>query len=171
MKALIYPVLLLLFVGCSKQTPEPEFYMVATIDGKAWQSNVANSQKTTVAATISNNLVAVLAVQSADNVNTGFGLVFPKTITLNTAVPFDQRNYTTLAYVLSNTEGYVADPQQGGSGTVTVTRFDETAGMVEGTFTGEAVYNQNGSRISIKNGRFRSALYTTPVTTPPTGKR
>ncbi|QHV98949.1 hypothetical protein [Spirosoma endbachense] len=162
-----------LLTGCSKSSPEPEpeFYVSATIGDKEWIANVNNSQNTPVAATISQNLVVVVAAQNADNATTALGVVFPESITLNTAVAIDPAQYLALAYSISETEGYSADPSKGGSGTLTVTRFDEAAGIVEGTFMGEAIHNKNGSRIRISNGRFRSAIYKTSVTTPPPGKR
>jgi hypothetical protein len=49
--------------GCKNQDVTPEFYLSATIDGKAWRANVNNSQNTTVGAGKMNNLVAVIGQQ------------------------------------------------------------------------------------------------------------
>lgn len=163
---------LLVLAGCSKSsTPEPEFYLTASIDGKPWIANTANSQSTNVAATVSQNLVVVVGAQTVDNTVTAVGVVFPKTIELNKAVAVDPSKYTAVAYSVTQANGYSVDPARGGSGTLTVTRLDEKAGVIEGTFSGTAVYNTNSDRVSITDGRFRTALYTTTVTTPPPGKR
>jgi hypothetical protein len=162
---------LLLLAGCSKKDPEPEFFVSATIDGKPWTANVANSQNTNVAAIINQNLVVVVGAQDVDKAVTSVGVVFPKSIVLNQAVAINPAKNVALAYSTSQTEGYSADPAKGGSGTLTVTRFDETAKIVEGTFSGEAIHNQNSSRIRITNGRFRTAIYTVNVTTPTPGKK
>jgi hypothetical protein len=160
-----------LLAGCSKKSPEPEFYVTATVDGNLWIANVANSQNTPVAAIISQNMVVVIGSKDADNAITSLGVVFPKSIALNQAIAFNPAKNLALAYSISPTEGYSADPAKGGSGTLTITRFDETAGVVEGTFSGEAIFNKNSSRVSITNGRFRSAIYKVNVTTPQPGKR
>ncbi len=163
---------LVLLTACSKKSsPEPEYYMTATVDGKSWVANAANSQNTPVAAAISQGLVAVIALQDANSALTALALVFPPSVALNQAVAINPAKNTALAYAISSTEGYSADPAKGGSGTLTVTRYDDKAGIVEGTFSGEAINSQNGSRISITNGRFRSAIYTVNVTTPSPGKR
>lgn len=171
MKTNVLLLVLLLITGCSKTTPEPEFYMTATIDGKSWSANVANSQKTNVAAVVNQGLVAVVAGQVIDNTTTSVGVVFPKTITLNQPIAIVPAKNIALAYSISQTDGYSADPNLGGSGTLTITRFDETAGVVEGTFSGDAVFNKNSTRVAIANGRFRSAIYAVNVTTPTPGKR
>lgn len=171
MKTNVLLFALLLLTGCSKTSPEPEFYMSATIDGNNWSANVANSENTNVAAIVSQGLVAVVAGQTVDNNTTSVGVVFPKTIALNQPVAIVPAKNIALAYSISQTDGYSADPARGGSGTLTITRFDETAGVVEGTFAGNAVFNKNSTRVSIANGRFRSAIYTVNVTTPKPGKR
>ncbi len=162
---------LVLITGCSKTAPEPEFYLSATIDGKNWVANLNNSQNTTVAAIISRNLVVVLGSQNTDNTVTAVGLVFPKSVTVNQTVAINPAQSTALAYSISQTDGYSADPAKGGSGTITIIRLDETANVIEGTFSGETVFNQNSSRVSITNGRFRTPLFTVAVTSPPPGKR
>jgi len=166
-------VVLALFAltGCSKSSPGPEFYVSASVGGNGWNSNVANSQNTNVAAIISQNSMVVVASQNIDNTVTSLGVVFPKTITLNQPIAINPAQGTALAYSITQTEGYSADPARGGSGTLTVTQLDETAGIVAGTFSGDAVNNLNGSRIKITNGQFRSVIYKVNVTTPPPGKK
>jgi len=171
MKASVFLLSLLMLAGCSKKDPEPAFFLSATIDGKSWTANEPNSQNTNAAAVISQNLVVVVASQNVDKTVTSVGLVFPKAITLNQAIAIDPAKNIALAYSLTQTEGYSADPAKGGKGTLTITRFDEANSLVEGTFSGEAIHNKNGSRVTITNGRFRSAIYSLTVTTPTPGKR
>jgi len=171
MNAKIVVVSLFVLAGCSKKDPEPEFYVSATIAGNAWSANVANSQNTNAAAIINQSLVVVVGSQDVSGTVTSVGVIFPKSVAINQAVAINPARNIAAAYSITQTEGYSIDPAKGGSGTLTVTRFDETAGVVEGTFSGDAVHNQNGSRVSITNGRFRSAIYTVNVTTPPPGKR
>ncbi len=171
MKTVFLFFAVVLLTGCSKTTPEPEFYLSATIDGKNWVANEANSQKTNVAAILTNSLYLVVGSQNADNTATAVGVVFPKSIVLNQPTAIDPAKNTALAYSISQTDGYSADPARGGSGTMTITRLDEKAGVIEGTFSGEAVFNKNSTRVSITNGRFRTAIYTATVTTPTPGKR
>lgn len=162
-----------LLFGCSKSSPDPkpDYYVSATIDGKAWMSNVTNSQNTLAAATLSQDLVVIAAGQEANNTNTVIAIAFPKSIPLNKPIAINSTQYSTVAYMLSSNEGYAIDASKGVTGTLTVTRLDETAGIVEGNFSGEGLHNQNGSRISIANGQFRSIIYKTNVTPPSPGKR
>ncbi|NIJ54305.1 hypothetical protein [Dyadobacter arcticus] len=164
-------VAILCFSGCKNDDAEPEFVFGAKIDGQVWTSNVANSENSTVAATIAQNIVVVVGVQDVDKTGTALGLFFPEDIKLNEDVDFNPLNKVILAYTISSTEGYVVDPAMGGSGRLRVTRLDKENKVVEGSFTGEAIHSQNGSKIKIQNGIFRSKIYDTPVKTTPPGKR
>jgi hypothetical protein len=152
--------------GCKNQDVTPEFYLSATIDGKAWRANVNNSQNTTVGAGKMNNLVAVIGQQKTDKTAT-LVIIFPQNVAQNQAVNFNQSQPSTLAYTPDDVAAYSMEPSRGGSGTFTVTRFDEADQVVEGTFSGEAININTGAKLKIADGRFRSKLFDVPPTTTP----
>ncbi|GAB3939150.1 hypothetical protein [Larkinella terrae] len=152
--------------GCKNQDVEPEFYLSATIGGKAWRANVNNSQNITVGAAKVNNYVVVIGQQKTDKTAT-LVVIFPKNVALNQSVKFTESQPSTLAYSPDDLEAYSMEPSRGGSGTYTVTRFDEENQMVEGTFSGDAINIKTGAKLKITDGRFRSQLFDVPPTTTP----
>lgn len=152
--------------GCKEKEVAPEFYLSATIGGKAWRANVNNNQNTTVGAGKVNNLVMIIGQQKTDKTAT-LVVVFPKNVALNQTLKFTESQPSTLAYTPDDIEPYSMEPSRGGSGTYTVTRFDEENQIVEGTFSGEAINTKNGTKLTITDGRFRSKLFAVPPTTTP----
>ncbi|RCR66536.1 hypothetical protein [Larkinella punicea] len=164
---LLFAITLTGLQSCKEKEVAPEFYLSATIDGKAWQANVTNSQNTIVGAAKVNNQVAVIGQQKTDKTAT-LVIMFPKNVTLNQSMNFTESQLSTLAYTPDDVAAYSTEPNRGGSGTYTVTRFDEENKIVEGTFSGEAINISNGVKLKITNGRFRATLFDAPPTTTPT---
>jgi hypothetical protein len=165
----VFPLVCLL--GCKNKDAQPEFGFGAQIDGKSWVANVPNSEGSNVAATIAQNIVVIVGVQESGDAKTAFGVFFPEDVKLNEDIDLNPLNKVVVAYTISATEGYLVDPSKGVSGTLRVTKLDKENKIVEGSFSGEAVHTQNGSKIQIKHGVFRSKLYDTSVTTSPPGKK
>ncbi|RRB02597.1 hypothetical protein [Larkinella rosea] len=158
--------------SCKNQDVEPEFHLSATVGGKAWRANVNNSQNTTVGAAKVNNYVVIIGQQKTDKTAT-LVVIFPKNVALNQSVKFTESQPSTLAYTPDDVNAYSMEPSRGGSGTYTVTRYDEQSQLVEGTFSGEAINVNTGAKLKITDGRFRSRLFDVqPTTTPaPNTKR
>ncbi|MCF0069182.1 hypothetical protein LZD49_01780 [Dyadobacter sp. CY261] len=162
---------IVLLNGCKKDDAEPVETLTARVAGKTWTANISNNQNTTVGAAIVQGMVAVVALQDADNAKTAFGIQFPENIKVGEEVEIDRAEGIVIAYAISNSEGYVIDPAKGGSGRLKVMLFDRENKIVEGSFTGEGVHNQNGSKVGISNGYFRSRIFDTQVVTTSPGKK
>lgn len=162
--------LMLAVAGCKKSSggsdsPTPEYYITATVNGKAWSANVVSPTLHAacvgiISSSNSVSLVLMAGVQTQGKDSTAIALVFPSNITLNKQTKFDGALYTAGAYVDGN-KGYNSDPANKGAGSLTITSFDQTARVIEGNFTGTFGFVSGGSTtVKITDGKFK-CLYTT----------
>ena len=165
-----------LFTACSKSSGSENnssYYMTATIDGKDWSANLSNNSfKSPALAGIGSSngveFILVLGIRVADKDSSAFALVFPKTVSLNQTLAFDASKYMEGAYIdevspgstLYN--GYNTTPATGGSGSFSVTTFDETNKILEGSFSGTFGSTTGAAGIKVVNGKFRCP-YTTDI--------
>jgi hypothetical protein len=164
-------ICVLCLVGCKKDDASPESFLTAKIGGKNWIANVPNSENTNVAAVIAQQNIALSGVQETATEKTSLVIIFPENVSVGQEIEVNPLNRLIVAYALTDTDAYLVDPAQGVTGKLKVTNLDTENGVVEGTFSGEAVNNKNGDKVKITNGQFRSRLYTASVATPKPGKK
>ncbi|HZK64161.1 MAG TPA: hypothetical protein VFC34_08455 [Puia sp.] len=170
---------LLLFPACKKSSGSDNsgssaYYLSATVNGKSWNANYnTNTGDVFAVAEITSSgsvsVVLALGIQLANKDTSAIALVFPKNITLGKAYDFENDLYTAGAYA-DNSAGYNTSPANHGSGTITVTNFDQTGNIVEGIFSGSFGTTNGSSVIQITNGKFRCLLTTATQQLPPNVK-
>jgi hypothetical protein len=85
---------------------------------------------------------------------------------LNKQTNFAANLYTAGVYV-DGTTGYNSDPANKGSGSLTVTSFDQTAKVIEGTFSGTfGLVSGGATTVQVTNGKFK-CIYTTQANANP----
>ena len=102
------------------------------------------------------------------------GLLFPTSVALNTPIAFDSANNKSIAYAVEDPlgsmqyDGWNAAAPTGGSGTFTITKFDQTNRIIEGTFSA-TMGSANGSKAPIKvtNGKFSTPYVLEESQLPP----
>jgi hypothetical protein len=179
---------LLVFQSCKKSsgggdTPANTsgYYLTATVGGKDWSANVPaptlqNSPAIAGVTTVNGvSIMLMIGVSAANKDTTAIALVFPQNIQLNKAFTFDPTKNLEAAYTAeaapgsSTYYGYNTTTTTGGSGTMTVTSFDQTAKVIEGTFSGVFGSQTAGKpAIPFTNGKFR-CIYTTTGSNPSLG--
>lgn len=181
-KIIVWVVLATTFVfqNCKKDSDAtggtnnpPGFYLTATINGQSWNANVnssLNNSPAIAASTYANgvNIVMLLGIHAVNKDSSAIAVIFPKNITLNQLVAFDASRYSEGAYVSEISSGsgtyygYNTLPVTGGSGAITISKFDETEMTIEGTFSGTFGSTNGKPAVEITNGKFR-CVYTTNV--------
>jgi len=173
--------------GCKKSsggdgsaTNTSGYYLTASIGGKDWAANVNspgldNSPSIGVVTPFNGGaLMLVLGIKAVNKDTTSLVLVFPQNVTLNKALTLDATKNLEIAYVAETAAGsgayygYNTTPATGGSGTLTITSFDQTAKVIEGTFSGVLGSQTGRAAISFTNGKFR-CIYTTNIQQLPPG--
>ena len=176
----------LFFQGCSKSssdnsTPDTGYYFKATIGGKAFSANFVSPTDggPGVASTTTSNgvtFVVGFGIQIANgNDSSLIVIIFPSTTPLNTPTDLSPGINTGAAYSVESAPGapsytaYGTNPAYGGSGTFTVTEFDQTNKVVAGTFSGTFGSSAN-TTVTVTNGKFRCALVNSTTGFPPNVK-
>ncbi|MEP7372806.1 MAG: hypothetical protein ABI675_05405 [Chitinophagaceae bacterium] len=179
-----YAIALIFFIiqGCKKNSDNDgsnnnnnssSYYMTANVDGKSWEANVNmgldNSMVLGVKSSFNGvNAFVLLGIKAANKDSSGVVLIFPQNINLNKATTFNALQYSEGGYISESSPGsatynqYNTTPATGGSGTFTVTAFDQTAMIIEGSFNGVFGSLNGKPEVKINNGKFR-CLYTTNV--------
>ena len=170
-------LLLLLLQGCKKDSGSDSnssgYYLTATVNGESWSANVnstLNNSPAIAAVTSSNGITVfiLLGVKAVNRDSSAIAVIFPQTVTLDKATNFDASKYSEAAYVEEASPGsptyygYNTTPATGGSGTFTITVLDQTAKLIEGTFSGAFGSQTGRADIQVTNGKFRCP-YTTDI--------
>ena len=177
---------LFLFHACSKSSgsntaPNTGYYFTANVNGKSFAANFVSPTDggPGIAATTSSNGVLFVVAFGIQIVNTNdssiFLIVFPASTPLNTATNLSPGINTGAAYSAEASPGsstynaYGTNPAYGGSGTFTVTEYDQTKKVVAGTFSG-TFGSATSTTVSITNGKFRCAITSSTSNFPPNVK-
>lgn len=135
-------------------TPKDKYFLSATVNGTAWKSD------TTVAGDYQDQII-VLAIKVVNSDTSAFVFEFSDMLSINQPTAFNETHNNILVYAFQpvNNPGistnYLTDPSVGGSGTFTITKFDKTAKMIEGTFSGTGINSTNSNdKVTITNGKF-----------------
>ncbi|MEP7280148.1 MAG: hypothetical protein ABI813_15985 [Bacteroidota bacterium] len=167
--------------GCKKSADGGNntsgYYLEAKINGQAWSANVASSLNNSPAIAAlttsgSTSVVLLLGLMAVNKDTTALVLIFPPNITLNKTLDLDPGQFTEAAYVAEISPGsgtyygYNTTSATGGSGKITITLFDKTAKIIEGTFSGVFGSQQGRAAVQVTDGKFR-CVYTTDVTKLP----
>jgi hypothetical protein len=170
-------IIFTLLQGCKKDsggdTNSSGYYLTANVNGTAWSANVnstLNNAPAVAAATSSNGIsvILVLGVKAVNTDSSAIVVIFPQNITVNQQYSFDDSKFSEAAYITSASPGsttyygYNTTAATGGSGTITVTAFDQTAKIVEGNFSGTFGSQTGRAPVQVTNGKFRCP-YTTDV--------
>src|SRR5689334_513412 len=122
----------------------------AKVDGTTW------SPKSVYAAD-SSGLGLFFIIAANDNSGTGYPamfLVFPDNTSEGSTIPFNISQSVMMQYIENTTNAYWAEPAFGGSGSVTITKFNKSTKHVEGTFNGVAKMSSGTTTKNISNGSF-----------------
>jgi hypothetical protein len=175
-----------LLQSCKKSSggstaPATGYYFTATINGKSFTANFVspNDGGPGIASTTTSNgvtFVVGFGIQIANtNDSSIMVIVFPITTPLNTPTDLSPGINTGAAYSVEASPGsstynsYGTNPAYGGSGTFTVTEFDQTNKVVAGTFNGTFGSSAN-TTVTVTNGKFRCNLISSTSTFPPNVK-
>ncbi len=168
---------LFFFQNCKKDSgpgsDSSGYYLTATVNGEPWSANVnstLNNSPAIAAVTTSNgiSIFILLGVKAVNKDSSAIAVLFPHRVTLDKATNFDASKYSEGAYVLqaspasSTYYGYNTTPATGGSGTFTVTVLDQSAKLIEGSFSGTFGSQTGRPAVQITNGKFRCP-YTTDI--------
>jgi hypothetical protein len=179
---LLFPALIVI-QSCKKSsgggdTNTSGYYLTASLGGQAWSANVKSptldNSPAIAGITTANgvNFVVLVGLTAANKDTTAIALVFPQNIQLNKPFAFDATKYLEGAYIsetapgASTYYGYNTTPATGGSGTITVTTFDQTGKVIEGSFSGVFGSQTGRAAIPVTNGKFR-CVYTTGTSSLP----
>ncbi|HLK30798.1 MAG TPA: hypothetical protein VKT28_19630 [Puia sp.] len=179
---------LFLFQGCSKSSggnnstpPATDYYLTASVNGKSFAANFVSTTDggPGIAGTTTSNGIQFIVGFGIQIVNTNdssiFVIVFPANTPLNTPTSLSPTVNTGLVYSAESSPGspnynvYGTNPAYGGSGTFTITEYDQTKKVVAGTFSATLGSTTN-STVSITNGKFRCTIIGTTSNFPPNVK-
>jgi hypothetical protein len=161
-------LVVLLFPACKKSSgggsdnnSNSEYYLNATVNGKAWSANVSNNSLNTpvlAAQTGSGSatLILVLGIKALNKDSSAFAIVFPKNITLNKTVVFNASQYMAGVYAPDATSTYATSKNINSDDSLTVTGFDQTAKIIEGTFKGTFYLSTGTGTVKVTDGKFRT---------------
>ena len=181
MKGLVFPGLLaaalfVLLPACKKSSggggggSNSKYYLSATVNGAAWNANVANDTTPVLAAltgTGSSTLTLVLGIQAAGKDTSAFAIVFPADITLNKTIVFNVANYTEAVFTPDGTATYATSSGVASDDSLTITTFDKSAKIIEGTFKGTFYMTTGSGSLKITNGKFRTPYIMDASQLPP----
>jgi hypothetical protein len=177
--AILFLVGITLLQACSKSSGSDNssasstYYMTATVDGKAWAANMSNNSFKSPALggiTTSNgtSIMVVLGIYANNKDTSAFAVLFPQSTALNQTMAFDVSKITEAAYISETTpgsavyNGYNTTTTTGGSGSFSVTNFDQVNKVIEGTFSGSFGATSGTAKVQVTNGKFRCP-YTTDI--------
>ncbi len=174
-------VLSLSFPACKKSSggsgsggnnTNSEYYFTATVNGKAFNANVSNNTlNTPVLAALTGSgsatLVLVLGIQAANKDSSAFAIVFPQNITLNKTVVFNPSQYMAGVYAPNATSTYATSKNTNSDDSLTVTSFDKSAKVIEGTFKGTFYLSTGTGTVKVTDGKFRTPYVLDASQLPP----
>jgi hypothetical protein len=148
---------ILFLPGCKKSNAgnpgNPNVWNYGTVSANVAGSNWSAKS---VYAVDSANMVVILGAN--DNSGTGYPfliIAFPDNTAEGATVNFDISKYSSLQFFENSTNVYWAEPSMGGSGSVTITKFNKGSKKVEGTFTAVAKpSSQTTASKTISGGKF-----------------
>ena len=121
----------------------------ATVGGSNWSAK-------TVYAVDSSNMVVIFGAN--DNSGVGYPamiMTFPSSTPEGATVNFNIQQYSWLQFIENSTNVFWAEPSLGGSGSVTITKFNKASKKVEGTFAAVAKPGGQGTTSkTISGGKF-----------------
>ncbi|HTE12480.1 MAG TPA: hypothetical protein VK645_15960 [Chitinophagaceae bacterium] len=184
-----FTVILLIAVGfllvqsCKKSSGDDAnnntsgYYLTANVNGQAWSANVNSTLNNSpaiaaVTGSGSSTVLLLLGLKAVNKDTTALVLIFPQNVALNKTLNFDPAQYLEGAYVAEITPGsgtyygYNTTSATGGSGTITITLFDQSSKTIEGTFAGSFGSQQGRPAVKVTDGKFR-CVYTTDITQLP----
>lgn len=160
-RLLVFLSILFIFFSCKKDSgkSEDEFYLSATISGKSWQSNQTSTQGFHTGAILANGYVVVTGVQVVNKDTTVLAITVPATVTEGTTMKFDKNANCVVLYLMNGSDMYTNNEYQP-SGTITVTRIDDSNNIIEGNFSCETLLRTNNSvKMNITGGKFRAEVF------------
>jgi hypothetical protein len=139
------------FQSCKKTNKSPTVNcngsMSAKVDGSSWQALCAGAVDS----------VGIMGIGDSTNDKSKILIYFPDSVAAVSTFSIGGNSGSALDYLNSGTNSeYSADPLLGGSGSVTITRYDKSARRIEGTFSGTLnnINGTSGSSKIITNGVF-----------------
>ena len=183
---LLVAVFLSIFIqSCSKSSGSSDnnasgYYLNATVNGQAWAANVHSTlNNSTALAVVTNSggtsVLLLLGLKAVNTDTSAVVLIFPQNITVNKAFAFNAAQYLEGAYVQEIAPGsgtyygYNTTPATGGSGSITITLFDQSAKIIEGVFNGSFGSQQGRAAVQIADGKFRCPYTTDAGQLPKSG--
>jgi hypothetical protein len=183
--ALIVLPVLFTFQNCKKSSgsssSDSSYPFTATVSGKAFSANFVNPSIggpgfAEVDNTNGLSIMVCVGIQIINSNDTNiFVVVFPTNITLNKPINLDPTLNTGASYAAETSPGsgaynvYGTNPAYGGSGTLTVTEYDQVNNVVAGTFSG-TLGSTAGTTVTVTNGKFRCTITTASNPFPPNVK-
>ena len=169
--------LTLLLTACSKSSGtvnNSSYYMTAMINNLPWAANTSNNsfKSPALAGLKSQNgttIVLVIGIKAVNTDTSGFAVIFPQNITLNQTFAFDPSQLTESVFINELSPGsatyntFNTTATTGGSGSFTITVFDQTAKIIESSFSGTYGSAGGSNYVVVSNGKFRCP-YTTDIT-------
>jgi hypothetical protein len=146
------------------------YYLTATVNGVAWKANLANDTTPVLAALSgsgSSTLVLVLGIQAQGKDSSAFAIVFPSNITLNKTTVFNSANYSVAVYAPSATADYETVSGVKSDDSLTVTSYDQSTRIIEGTFSGTFYLSTGSGSVKVTNGKFRTPYVLDASQLPP----
>ncbi len=158
--------------GGSDNGSSSPYYLSATINGKAWNANVANdSLHSPVLAVLtgsgSSTIALAIGIQASGKDSSALAIVFPKNITLNKTLVFNASNYMAAVYVANPTNTYETSKNTNSDDSLTITSFDQNAKIIEGTFKGTFYLTTGTGSVKITDGKFKTPYLTDASQLPP----
>jgi hypothetical protein len=156
--------------GGGSSAANSSYYLSATVNGAAWKANVANDSTPVLAAlsgTGSATLVLVLGIQAAGKDSSAFAIAFPANITLNKTIVFNTANYSVAVYAPNATADYETVSGVASDDSLTVTSFDKSTMIIEGTFSGTFYLSTGSGSVKVTNGKFRTPYVLDASQLPP----
>jgi len=165
----------------SSNNGNSSYPFTATLNGSGWSANFISPTdggpgiaSTTISYGV--NYVVAFGIQVQNGNDTSIMvIVFPANTPLNTPTDLSPAANTGAAYSVEASPGsstynaYGTNTAYGGSGTFTVTEFDQTNKIVAGTFSG-TFGSAAGTKISVSNGKFHCKLISSTNSFPPNVK-
>jgi hypothetical protein len=130
-------LIILLYTGCKKDNPSPanttsEYYITATIGGKAWNTYGGNNTFVGGGQYLQGYLVAAAQL----NNNSMLILTIPPNPVIGQPINFSLANFIYLVYTDDYKQTNPASPNEiiATSGTVVISDFDTSKSIIEGAF-------------------------------------
>lgn len=159
----ILAFMLFLTQACKKSSgsddnnnPSSEFYLSATVNNKDWTANMLSNRSEPVAAGETQGLILIVGGLVVNKDTSAIVIAFPDKITINQQFNFSIPGKSLAAYA-TRTETY-STTYSTGSGSFTVSSFDQTTRVIEGNFSCTAFTEDGSHKLTISNGKFRAKV-------------